>query len=58
MIDDPLVECPTCIAADRDCPRCGGTGEIPFSELTDDEKEALGLLSNGCIFTQQHNFTD
>jgi hypothetical protein len=43
--DDPLVECPVCMGVKKDCPRCGGSGEILYSELEPEEISAWGIFN-------------
>ena len=40
-----LVECPVCVGTDRECSRCAGTGQVPFADLTNEEKDAWGWLT-------------
>lgn len=54
-IDSDLVECPICLGTDRDCARCGGSGEVVYNEMTDEEKE-MGRWTR--MITQQGGFTD
>lgn len=44
--DDPPTLCPVCSDTDRDCTRCGGLGTVPFSDLTLEEKDAWGYVTD------------